>query len=90
MGNANDSGRTLKSGESTGIQLSKRGGKPTINKSSDDESARGFARLPEESMPSSSITSYATTGSPNNSRVGPKSILRSQVIEQHYDNVDSV
>ena len=70
------------------IQLAKLSGKATIKRPS-DESAKGFARLPEQNMVLSSITSHATTGPKNDKGVVPKAILRSQLIEQHYDNMES-
>ena len=84
-----DSGRTLNDGENHEIQLSKLTRKPTIRASS-NESTRGFARLPEENMPSSSITSHATAGSKNGEEVVPKAIMRTQQIEQHYENIERV
>ena len=39
-------------------------------------------------MPSSFITSYSTTGPKNEEEVVPKAILKSQLIEQRYNNVE--
>lgn len=90
FGGTNNSGGNLNIVDSPEIQLSKLREKSTIRRSSVDESARGFARLPEDNIPSSSITSYATTGSKNDEEVAPKSILRSHLIEQHYDSIETV
>ena len=90
-GSANASGRPpLIYRESGEIQLPKLSGKPSIKRFPVDESARGFARLPKENMPSSSITNRALTGSKIDEGVLPRAILRSQLIEQHYDNMDRV
>ena len=91
FGKASDSGtETLKNDDGHDIQLSKLSGKATINRSSGNESIRGFARLPEDNMPSSSMTTYATTGSKNDEIVVPKAILKTQLIEQHSDIAERV
>ena len=90
VGSTNGSGRTFSNGGSRKIRLSKLGGKTTIKRFSEDESIRGFASLPEENMPSSSITSYATTGSKNGDEGGPKAITRTQTIEQCFENMERV
>ena len=85
-----DAHGTLNSARRHEIQLLKLSGKPTVKRSSGDESSRGFARLPEENMVLSSITSYATAGLRNDEEVIPKAILKSQRIEQHYENAEGV
>ena len=90
-GGANSGGRgPLNNDESRNVQLLRLSGNPMIKKSSGDESARGFARLLEGKMTSGSVTSYATMGPKNDEGVVPKAILRSELIERHYDNMESV
>ncbi|MCJ1266159.1 hypothetical protein MMC22_006041 [Lobaria immixta] len=85
----NDSGSgTPANSESRKTQLSKLSSKPEIKRSSRNESAGGFTCLPEENMPSSFITSYSTTGPKNEEEVVPKATLKSQLIEQRYNNME--
>lgn len=91
FGGTNSSGsETLNNGESGEIRLSAPGRKPVIRRSLEDERARGFAHLAEENMSSSSITSHAATVSRNDEGVMPKAVVRTQMVEQHGDNIERV
>ena len=77
---AGSSGAT-RSGEAPS---SKPGFRPLIARPEDEEAIAGFAVLSEDNMPAATVTTHAIATYPEEPKIVPERIVKSQSIEQHF------